>query len=91
MYTIAQIVITAGIFALTLTIAGPAFPIVIIALVPVRLLLMHRIWDRETLRYVDRWACQEGTPEDAEDRAGMEVEVEVPAVVEGEVEKGTAS
>jgi hypothetical protein len=41
---------------------------IIIALVPIRLLVMNRMWNRETLRYVDGWACREGTPEDDEDR-----------------------
>ncbi|KAF8858793.1 hypothetical protein BDZ45DRAFT_714335 [Acephala macrosclerotiorum] len=42
--------------------------LVIIALVPVWLGVMNRIWGRETLRFVDAWACKEGTPEDDEDR-----------------------
>lgn len=66
-YTLTQIVMTVIIFIVTLTVAAPAFPVIIIALVPVRLLLMNRIWNRETLRYVDCWACKEGTPEDDED------------------------
>ena len=57
---------------MTLTIAGPAFPILIIALVPIRLFLMNRLWDRETLRYVDSWACREGTPEGDEDARRVE-------------------
>lgn len=67
-YTLVQIILTGIIFYVTLTVAGPAFPVIIIALVPARLLLMNRIWNREVLRYVDAWACQEGTPEDDEDR-----------------------
>ncbi|KAF1991078.1 hypothetical protein K402DRAFT_389282 [Aulographum hederae CBS 113979] len=67
-YTLVQIVVTTIIFIVTLTVAGPAFPIIIIALVPVRLLLMNRLWDREVLRYVDAWACRDGTPEDDEDK-----------------------
>lgn len=67
-YTLTQIIVTTGIFVLTLTIAGPAFPIVIIALVPIRLLLFNKLWDRETLRYVDAWACRDGCPEDDEDK-----------------------
>jgi hypothetical protein len=73
-YTIVQIVITVVVFIMTLTKAAPAFPIVIIALVPIRLLVMNRIWDRETLRFVDAWACKEGTPEDDQDK---EAEIEV--------------
>jgi len=68
MYTILQIVMTVIIFIVTLTVAAPAFPVIIIALVPARLLLMNRWWNRETLRFVDGWACRDGTPEVAEDR-----------------------
>lgn len=53
---------------LTLTKAAPAFPVLIIALVPFRLLFMKRWWNREVLRFVDAWACREGTPEDDEDQ-----------------------
>ncbi len=67
-YTAVQIVVTVIIFIVTLTKGAPAFPIVIIALVPIRLLLMNRIWDKETLRFVDAWACRAGTPEDDEDQ-----------------------
>lgn len=67
-YTIAQVAITVGIFLVTLTRAGPIFPIIIILLVPVRLKVMNRLWARETLRFVDAWACKEGTPEDDEDQ-----------------------
>jgi hypothetical protein len=67
-YTVSQIVLTTIIFIVTLTKAGPIFPIIIIALVPVRLGVMNRMWNRETLRYVDAWACRDGTPEDDEDR-----------------------
>jgi hypothetical protein len=28
---------------------------------------MKRIWGRETLRFVDAWACKRGNPEDDED------------------------
>jgi len=28
---------------------------------------MKRWWGRETLRFVDAWACREGGPEDEED------------------------
>ncbi|KAF5019695.1 hypothetical protein F66182_8292 [Fusarium sp. NRRL 66182] len=64
MYTITQIVMTGIVFGVTLTVAAPAFPLIIIALVPVRLSLMNRVWSRETLRLVDGWACREGKPED---------------------------
>ncbi|KAF2400926.1 hypothetical protein EJ06DRAFT_530015 [Trichodelitschia bisporula] len=67
-YTATQVIVTVIIFIITLTKAGPAFPVVIIALVPIRLLVMNRIWNRETLRYVDAWACRNGTPEDDEDK-----------------------
>jgi hypothetical protein len=63
-YTITQVVMTGIVFGVTLTVAAPAFPLVIIALVPVRLTVMNRIWARETLLMVDGWACREGKPED---------------------------
>ena len=66
MYTVVQIIMTVVIFIVTLTKGAPAFPIIIIALVPVRLLLMNRIWGKETLMFVDAWACRDGTPEDDE-------------------------
>lgn len=66
-YTIVQVVVTIVIFVVTLTKAAPAFPVIIIALVPARLLLMKKIWRRDVLRFVDAWACREGTPEDDED------------------------
>jgi hypothetical protein len=68
MYTLLQIVMTGVIFYVTLTQGAPAFPVIIIALVPARLLLMNRLWNPETLRFVDSWACKDGTPEDDEDR-----------------------
>jgi hypothetical protein len=68
MFTILQIFITGVIFYVTLTQGAPAFPIIIIALVPARLLIMKRLWNTETLRFVDKWACKDGTPEDDEDR-----------------------
>lgn len=71
-YTLAQIVLTVGIFIVTLTVAGPAFPVLVIALVPARLLLMPKLWNRETLRFVDAWACRDGTPEGDEDAKLME-------------------
>jgi hypothetical protein len=68
LYTAVQIIITVVIFVVTLTKGAPAFPLIIIALVPLRLLLMNKIWKRDTLRYIDAWACKDGTPEDDEDR-----------------------
>jgi len=70
-YTIVQIVVTVIIFIVTLTKGAPAFPIIIIALVPTRLLLMNRLWHRETLKFVDAWACRDGTPEDDEDQTSV--------------------
>jgi hypothetical protein len=67
-YTILQIVMTGVIFYVTLTVAAAAFPVIIIMLVPVRLLVMNKLWSRETLRFVDSWACKQGTPEDDADR-----------------------
>lgn len=71
-FTVFQIVMTSIIFYITLTVAAPAFPVVIIALVPVRLRLMNKIWGRDTLRLVDGWACKEGCPEDEEDKKIVE-------------------
>ncbi|KAM0269262.1 hypothetical protein ACHAQH_009787 [Verticillium albo-atrum] len=65
-YTVAQLVLTGIVFGVTLTVAAPGFPIIIIILVPVRLHIMNKIWSRETLRYVDGWATREGKPEDGE-------------------------
>lgn len=88
---------TVVIFIVTLTKGAPAFPVLIIALVPIRLLLMNRMWHRETLRFVDAWACREGTPEDDEDSkaASEEVELQVlqpnlhsPAVLKEPEENG---
>lgn len=68
-FTVTQIITTGIVFGITLTVAAPAFPLIIIALVPIRLTLMNRIWSRETLIRVDGWACREGKPEDnVEDR-----------------------
>lgn len=64
MFTITQIVLTGIVFGITLTVAAPAFPLIIIALVPIRLTVMNRIWSRDTLMLVDGWACREGKPED---------------------------
>jgi hypothetical protein len=44
-------------------VVSPAFPVIIIALVPTRLFLMEKIWNREVLRHVDQWACKDWTPE----------------------------
>ncbi|KAI4237769.1 MAG: hypothetical protein LQ349_001577 [Xanthoria aureola] len=76
-YTVVQVVITIVIFIVTLTKAAPAFPVLIIILVPIRLLLMNRLWDRETLRFVDAWACRKGTPEDDKDLLAGEVNEKV--------------
>jgi hypothetical protein len=67
-YTLLQIVMTGIIFYVTLTVAAPVFPVIIIALVPARLLVMNKTWGREILRLVDAWACKDETPEDDEDR-----------------------
>lgn len=75
-YTLIQIVLTVIIFIVTLTKGAPAFPVIIIALVPVRLVLMKRWWPRAVLRFVDAWACREGTPEDDEDKAASSCQEE---------------
>lgn len=66
-FTISQIILTGIVFGITLTVAAPAFPLVIIALVPARLTLMSRMWSKETLRLVDGWACRAGKPEDEDE------------------------
>jgi hypothetical protein len=63
-YTASQVVITGIIFGVTLTVAALCFPVLVIILVPIRLFVMNRIWSRETLKFVDGWACREGKPED---------------------------
>ncbi|KAF4553426.1 HCO3- transporter-like protein 1 [Elsinoe fawcettii] len=90
-YTLVQIVLTVGIFIMTLTVAGPAFPVAILALVPVRLTWMKKVWDREVLRYVDAWACRDGTPEGDEDaRLALGDNEREGRGVEGDVESGGA-
>ncbi|GAM91706.1 hypothetical protein ANO11243_097590 [Dothideomycetidae sp. 11243] len=74
MYTLVQILLTVAVFIVTLTSGGPAFPLIIIALVPLRLTLVNRLWDREVLRFVDGWACRGGTPEGDEDRTAIGAE-----------------
>ena len=76
-FTIVQIVVTAGIFAITLTKAAPVFPVLIIVLVPVRLKVMSRLWPREVLRAIDAWACRDGRPEDDEDAKARMAEASV--------------
>lgn len=68
MYTLLQIVVTAGIFAVTLTPAAPAFPVIIVLLVPIRLRFMNKWWNRETLKHVDAWACKEGEFDDDDEK-----------------------
>lgn len=80
MYTAAQIIVTVIIFVVTLTKGAPAFPLIIIALVPIRLLLMNKLWDRDTLRFVDAWACKDGTPEDDEDRLAEREKTAAPDI-----------
>ncbi|MCJ1477672.1 hypothetical protein MMC13_006345 [Lambiella insularis] len=67
LYTATQIVVTTIIFIVSLTKGAPAFPLIIIAFVPIRLFVMNKLWARPTLRYVDAWACRPGRPEDDED------------------------
>jgi hypothetical protein len=50
MYTLLQIVLTAGIFAVTFTPGAPVFPVIIVLLVPVRLRIMNRYWAVGTLK-----------------------------------------
>lgn len=85
-YTLLQVIMTGIIFYVTLTVVAPAFPVIIVLLIPARLMLMNRIWGRETLRFVDSWACKEGTPEDDEDKRngiGVDTETETPGAETG--------
>ena len=66
-----QILITVGVFVVTLTKGAPVFPVIIIALVPIRLLLMRKFWKRETLMLVDAWACRAGNPEGGENNSNI--------------------
>ena len=54
------------IYYATLTITAPVFPLMIIVLVPVGLLVMNWMWNRETL--ASEGACNEGMWEEDEDR-----------------------
>jgi hypothetical protein len=90
-YTLLQIILTVVIFIITLTKAGPIFPIIILLLVPVRLLIMNRVWNRETLRHVDAWACRDGTPEDEEDRKIMLNNVPATGSVTDDIELAVVS
>lgn len=67
-YTLLQIVLTAGIFAITFTPGAPVFPIIIVMLVPVRLRLMSKFWNVDTLKGVDSWACRPGLGNDFRSR-----------------------
>ncbi|OAA33923.1 Bicarbonate transporter, eukaryotic [Beauveria brongniartii RCEF 3172] len=67
-FTVTQIILTGIVFGVTLTVAAPAFPLIIIALVPLRLALMNKVWSQETLRAVDGWACRPDKPEDLSER-----------------------
>ena len=50
LYSLLQVIVTGAIFAVTLTPAAPVFPIIIVILVPIRLKIMNRYWDRNTLK-----------------------------------------
>ena len=52
MYTLLQIALTAGIFAITFTPGAPIFPVIIVLLVPIRLKVMNKWWSRETLKRI---------------------------------------
>ncbi|KAL4925151.1 HCO3 transporter family-domain-containing protein [Aspergillus undulatus] len=67
-------------------ICHPGLPLLIVALVPFRLLLMKCWWPREAPRSVDAWACKEVTPgddEDVEDRTKGTGSEPSPAVAGG--------
>ena len=65
--------------------------VIIIALVPARLLIMNRLWPKETLRFVDAWACRTGTPEDEMDQVGTQQEVSEETVESTIKERETAA
>ncbi|KAK4897018.1 hypothetical protein LTR27_005265 [Elasticomyces elasticus] len=98
-YTLFQILATVVVFIVTLTKGGPAFPVLIILLVPFRLLAMGRVWNKDVLRYVDRWACRDGCPEGNYDDPqpemsetpdeGSPVDHRTRSGEESEVEKGS--
>lgn len=48
---------------------------------------MRRVWSREVLRYVDAWACRDGTPEDDEDRRKGGVRMEAGSDESTELEE----
>ena len=81
-YTIVQIVLTAGIFAITFTPAAPAFPVIIVLLAPVRLKIMNRYWGVNTLKGVDSWACRPGLGNDFRSTKERREEEEEMAVEE---------
>lgn len=84
LYTISQILVTVVIFIVTLTKGAPAFPVIIISLVPIRLLVMNKMWHRDTLRYVDAWACRDGTPDDEKDKPSLvEEPIQSPNIAAG--------
>jgi len=87
-YTIVQVILTFIIFVVTLTKGAPIFPVIIIALVPVRLLFLKKIWRREVLRFVDAWACRGGTPEDDEDEESCTARAEEEGIWGLQVQDG---
>ena len=50
---------------------------------------MNRIWGRETLRFVDAWACRKGTPEADEDAGTVTTTADQPRKSEPDVEPRT--
>ncbi|RPB20202.1 hypothetical protein L211DRAFT_792526 [Terfezia boudieri ATCC MYA-4762] len=50
LYTLLQVVVTGAIFAVTLTPAAPVFPVIIVLLVPIRLKVINRYWNSNTLK-----------------------------------------
>lgn len=83
-YTTTQLALTGVVFGVTLTVAAPAFPLIVMALVPVRLSLVNRVWGRETLKRVDGWACRGGSPEEIEELPDADGVLQGP----GDEEKG---
>lgn len=101
-FTALQLVITIGIFIMTLSnTAAPAFPLVIVLLVPLRLMVMGRVYERmwgsirgkSVLAFVDAWACRDGAPgadelENMEEGAEAGENIGVLSETEGDAVKG---
>lgn len=52
---------------------------------------MNKLWNRETLRFVDAWACRKGTPEDDRDLLAGEVSEKDTSPTARDIELQTAA